>query len=431
MYQLYNLLLLMSTLFLVPYYLFLGVRHGKSRRGIRERLGYYTREQLDLVQNLPVIWIHAVSVGEARAALPLIKALRRDYPDHRMVMTNVTETGHATALENPLIDVCLFFPFDFSWTVRKALEQVQPRLILIVETEIWPNFIREAWRKKIPMILVNGRLSDRSFPRYKKARLLLKPILQRITFFCMQSQQDKERMIALGASGERADNTGNLKFDHELIEVTEDGVDRLKHRYRIPDNLRLLVAGSTHQGEEQQLIAAYRDLLDRSDDALAMVLIPRHPERRREVQEILAKLSIPARLRSELTDDSPLLAAGEVLIGDTLGEVMDFYSMADLVFVGGSLVPVGGHNLLEAALVAKPVVFGPYIHNFREISAKLVAAGAGIKVDSQEQLVASCLAMLKDSSRRRIMGEAGRSLIVDNAGATQRTMTHISRYLNR
>lgn len=429
MYLLYNFILLLSGLFLVPYYLFLGLRHGKSRRGIRERLGYYTAEQLSGLRERPVLWIHAVSVGETRAAGPLIKALRKKYPHYQILVTNVTESGHAIAQENRQIDSCLFFPFDFSWTVRKALEQIRPELILIVETEIWPNFTRQAKLLNIPLMLVNGRLSDRSFPRYRSVRVLLRPLLQYFSFFCMQSQIDSERIIALGAPSERVENTGNLKFDHDLQVFSAGDIRLKKTTYRLPDDVAILVSGSTHEGEERQLLEAYQRIAPQLQQPLLLVIVPRHPERRREIQALLKQMSIPYRLRSRLHLNPLMLSAGEVLIGDTFGEVLDLYAVADLVFVGGSLVPVGGHNLLEAALVSKPVVFGPHIHNFKEISTKLIQAGAGIKVDDTQHLVRTCVDLLNDPVRRRAMGEAGRALIAENMGATQRTMHHISGFL--
>ena len=428
-YLLYNGLLLLSTLFLVPYYLLRGLRYGKSRRGIRERLGCYSPEQLQVLQGNKTIWIHAVSVGETRAAKPLIKQIRQKYSDYLILVSNVTETGHAIALEDKDVDLCLFFPFDFSWAVRRALSLVNPELIIIVETEIWPNFTKQAQQLNIPMILVNGRISDRSFPRYRFVRFLLRPILDRFSAFCMQSQTDAERIAALGAPDGRVENTGNLKFDHDLINMTTEQVLQKKNQYRVPGNVAVLVAGSTHDGEEKQLLEAYRQIATQLDRELILILIPRHPERKRDVQSLLKELKFDYQLRSSLSNGDTLLSPGDVLLVDTLGEVLDFYSVSDLVFVGGSLVPIGGHNLLEAALLSKPVLFGPHVHNFKEISAKLIRAGAGVKVANQQELVRQSIIMLKDPARCRAMGQAGSSLIAENAGTTERTMRHISKVL--
>lgn len=428
MYLLYDLLLLIVAVFLIPYYLLRGYRHGKSRRGIRERLGHLSDEHLQRLQGRQIIWVHAVSVGETRAASPLLKELRKKNPDHLILLTNVTETGHAVALKNKDIDCCLFFPFDFSWAVRRILQIVQPELIVIVETEIWPNFVRQAKLLEIPLVLVNGRISDRSYPRYRFFRPLLRPVLQCFSAFCMQSQLDAERIGQLGAISTQVENTGNLKFDHALKDLPDEEVEQLKQTFCLPTDLPIFVAGSTHAGEEEQIVAIYRSLLA-ADRQLALVLIPRHPERCREVQDMLTKLGVSSQLRSMLQPGQPSLTTGQVLIVDTLGEVLNLYAVSDLVFVGGSLVPVGGHNLLEACLLGKPVLFGPHVQNFREISAKLIRAGAGVRVLNQRELEEQATLMLDDPIRCRAMGQAGRSLIAENAGATERTMRRISRHI--
>jgi len=427
-YLLYDLLLLIAAVLLIPYYVLRGYRYGKSRRGIRERLGYFSEEQLQRFQGRRILWVHAVSVGETRAAGPLLRELKKQNPEHLILLTNVTETGHAMALENSDIDFCLFFPFDFSWAVRRVLQIINPDLVVIVETEIWPNFVRQAKRLSIPLVLVNGRISDRSYPRYRFFRPLLRPVLECFSAFCMQSQLDAERINQLGAESSRVENTGNLKFDHQLKDLSEEDVVKAKHRFALPENMPVLVAGSTHAGEEEQVVSVFKQLLE-SGRELLLVLIPRHPERCREVQGQLQEAGLESRLRSQIKVGASDLKSGQVLLVDTLGEVLDFYAVADLVFVGGSLVPVGGHNLLEAALLEKPVLFGAHVHNFREISAKLIRAGAGIKVHNQRELLQQCCKLLDDPIRRRAMGQAGRSLIAENAGATERTMRRIARYV--
>ncbi|MDB4470683.1 3-deoxy-D-manno-octulosonic acid transferase [Deltaproteobacteria bacterium] len=428
MYLLYDLLLLIAAVILVPYYLLRGYRYGKSRRGIRERLGYLSDAQLQQFQGRKIIWIHAVSVGETRAAEPLLKELRQQHPEHLILVTNVTETGRAMALANQDVDCCLFFPFDFSWTVRRVLQIVNPDLVVIVETEIWPNFVRQAKKLEIPLVLVNGRISDRSYPRYRFFRPLLRSILQCFSAFCMQSQLDSERIGQLGAESLRVENTGNLKFDHELRDIASEEIVNLKRTFCLPDELPILVAGSTHSGEEEQLVGVYKALLGQGRQLL-LLLIPRHPERCREVQAMLTENGIESRLRSGLEDGAACLESGQVLLVDTLGEVLNLYAVSDLVFVGGSLVPIGGHNLLEASLLGKPVLFGPHIQNFREISKKLIRAGAGVKVMNLQELERHCILMLDDPIRCRAMGQAGRSLIAENAGATERTMRRISRFV--
>jgi 3-deoxy-D-manno-octulosonic-acid transferase len=424
-YLLYDLLLICAALVLVPSYWLRGIRHGKSRRGIRERLGYYSPEHLQQLAGQSIIWVHAVSVGETRAATPLLKGLREKYPQSRILLTNVTETGHAIAQKNKDIDICLFFPFDFSWTVRRVLQIVRPELIVIVETEIWPNFTRQAKLLNIPLVLVNGRISDRSFPRYRFCRPLLRPVLHCFSSFCMQSQLDAERIVQLGAKSNVVENTGNLKFDHELRDLAAQEIADLRQQYRLPDAGQILVAGSTHCGEEVIILEVYQRLLEQGRELL-LILVPRHPERSREVEALLTQHKLTYRLRSNLSSAAARLAAGQVLLVDTLGEVLNLYAVSELVFVGGSLVPTGGHNLLEASILGKPVMFGPHVHNFREISAKLVRAGAGVMVSGPAELLEKTVLLLDDPVRCRAMGQAGRSLIVENAGATARTMRRIA-----
>lgn len=430
MYLLYNLILMAAALFLVPYYLLRGLRYGKSRRGIRERLGKFTSEQLERFRDRQIIWVHAVSVGETRAALPLLKGLRQAYPEHLIILSNITETGHAIAETISEVDLRLFFPFDFSWTVRRVLETVAPCLIIIVETEIWPNFTRQAARQGIPVLLVNGRISDRSYPRYRFFRWLLQPVLDGFAAFCMQSQVDAERIVQLGAPTSKVENSGNLKFDHELRDLDDEQIAQLKKQYRLPDRVAVLTAGSTHAGEEALLIEVYQRLMDLGQEII-LVLIPRHPERAKEVAALLKEKNVHYQRRSRLNEKSPFLKKGQVLLVDTLGEVVNLYATSDVIFVGGSLVPIGGHNPLEASILGKPVMFGPHVNNFREMTGKLARTGAGIAVKDGEDLFQRSRILLDDPVRRRAMGQAGRTLIVENAGATRRTLERVDRCLGR
>lgn len=426
MYLLYNLVLLISGLVLVPYYWFYGLRHGRSHRSIRERLGFYTPDQLAHFEQ-QIIWIHAASVGEARAVFPLLEEIRQKYPEYQILMTNMTENGHAIAQNHPDIDICIFPPFDLSWTVYRALRQIKPVAILIAETELWPNFCRHASRLDVPLLLVNGRISDRSYSRYRLIRYFLKSLFDSFAVFCMQSQADKERIVSLGADPDKTLNTGNLKYDHEIISVNNEQIFNLKQRYRIAEDSLLLVAGSTHAGEEKLLIQSYLKIRSGLDRDLFLILIPRHPERRREVRNVIRDSGLECRYRNNLTEATPLQSANEVLVVDTVGEVLDLYTIADLVFIGGSLVPVGGHNLLEAPLVGKPALFGLYVQNFKEIARKLIKSGAGLQVTCPAELENICISLLNDPVKRMAMGTAGQALILENAGAVERTLEQIDR----
>lgn len=426
MYLLYDLILLASAAVLIPYYLFRGWRRGKVRRGIRERLGFYTAGQLSQVAGRMVLWVHAVSVGETRAAVPLLKRLKSLYPEHLLVLSNVTETGRQIALDLREVDLCLFFPFDLSWVVRRVLRQVRPDAIVIVETEIWPNFIHGASRAGIPVILVNGRISDRSFPRYRLARKLIAPILDQLSAFCMQTELDAQRIVAMGARSERVSVTGNLKFDMQVHPVDSAERERLRGAFLLPDGAVIWVAGSTHAGEEEIVTGVYRDLVA-SGESLFLILVPRHPERCRAVREMLVGQGLGVGLRSVLEKRQSPFAPGEILLVDTLGEMLTFYALADLVFVGGSLVPIGGHNVLEASLMEKPVVFGGYMNNFKEISSLLLNEGAGLVVNDRLELMGAVRQLLGDPSRRAAMGRAGAALLERNAGATDKTVAVIDR----
>lgn len=427
-YLLYDLILMAAATVLIPWYLVRGLRHGKMRRGIRERLGIYEADLLAPLAGRQVIWVHAVSVGETRAAIPLLRGLKAAYPQSALVLSNVTETGHAIASGIKEVDLCLFFPFDLSWVVRRVLAQVRPSLIVIVETEIWPNFVRLSRRAGIPVLLVNGRISDRSYPRYRRARWLLQPILEEFSAFCMQSEQDAERIRGMGAPPERVEVTRNLKFDMQTSVPDSAATADLRRSLRLPVDSAIWVAGSTHAGEEEIVVEVYRQLVAQGRD-LVLVLVPRHPERCRSVGEMLGEQGIPYLLRTAVHSASQPLTPGGVLLVDTLGEMLKLYAVADFVVVGGSFVPVGGHNVLEASILKKPVLFGSYMHNFKEISQLLLAAGGGIQVADADTLSASVERLLDDDEEAARMGERGHALLVANAGATANTMAVIRRLL--
>jgi len=428
-YLLYDLVLLLSSLGLVPYYLIRGVRYGKSRHGIRERLGYLRPEQMASLQGCETIWIHAVSVGETRAAIPLIKGLRRQYPDACLVLSNVTETGRAIARDIPEIDLCVFLPFDLRWAVRRSLRLVDPALILIVETEIWPNFVRIAHERKIPVLLVNGRFSDRSFPRYFRIRRLLKPLLRMISFFCMQTAQDGRRARRIGAPPERVLVTGNLKFDIISSRRALPAPEAVRTELDLPPDVAVWAAGSTHAGEEVMVADVARQLKKKGLEQI-LIMVPRHPERVRSIGEQLTARGIRWVLRSEIETGGKIRKGG-VLLVDTMGEMLKFYSIAELVFVGGSLVPVGGHNLLEASLLSKPVLFGPHMQNFKEIAGLVLESGAGLQVDDSRELEEKVAELLNDKVRRKQMGEHGFDLLSDHAGATHKTLEVIADHWGR
>lgn len=425
-YLIYNLLSILLVFPVIAYHLYRSISRGRPP-ALAERFGFIPAAELSGIRNRPVIWLHAVSVGESIAARPLLKALRGRYPDHAILVSNTTETGRKTASTFPEKDLCIYFPFDFLPVVRRALDAIQPELVIIMETEIWPNFTREAASRNIPVILANGRISDRSFARYLKFSWFFRHALQLFSRLCMQTGTDCERIIAIGAPAERTQKSGNLKYDIPFRQVDQDEKRRLKEQYSIPDGLLVLMAGSTHAGEEQYVIDTYRKLL-LVFEGLFLVLVPRHPERATEVAALLERSGIPFRRRTSLTGPEEF-QKGEALLVDTVGEMMKLYAISDVAFVGGSLVPTGGHNLLEPASLGVASVFGPHMGNFREIAELVLQYGAGVQVDSPEALTESCRTLITSSELRRVLGLNGLKLMRDNGGATERHMEVVADYL--
>jgi len=427
-YALYNIL---SIFLLIPvciYHLYRSLSRGRPP-AFAERFGNIPPEEQKKVGQRPVIWLHAVSVGEAIAARPLLKALRKRYPGHAILVSNTTETGRKIASGFPEKDLCIYFPFDFLPAVRRTLDRIKPAVVIIMETEIWPNFTREAASRNIPLVLANGRISDRSFSGYLRFRWFFRHSLELFSNLCMQTETDRERIVAIGALPGRALTSGNLKYDIPFRQVQPKEKAALRERYDIPGNLAVLTAGSTHPGEEEQIVAAYRELLT-SHNSLFLVLVPRHPERAAEVAALLERAGMPFRRRTALANStSGRFANGEVLLVDTIGEMMDLYALSDLVFVGGSLVPTGGHNLLEPASVGVPSIFGPHMANFREIADLVLKYRAGIQVETHDGLVEACRGLIADPGQRLTLGLNGLTMMRENGGATERHMEVIARYL--
>ena len=425
-YCAYNFLSVFLLIPVVCYHLYRSISRGRPP-ALAERFGYIPGAELSAIRNRPVIWLHAVSVGESIAARPLLKALRSRYPEHAILVSNTTETGRGTAAAFPEKDLCIYFPFDFLPAVRRTLDAIKPELVIIMETEIWPNFTREAASRNIPVILANGRISDRSFARYLTFSWFFRQALQLFSRLCMQTETDCERIVAIGAPLGCTVKTGNLKYDIPLRQVDQGEKSRLKEQYSIPDGMPVLIAGSTHAGEEQLVMDAYRQLLPILDE-LFLVLVPRHPERAAEVASLLERAGIPFRRRTSLPCPEKF-KKGNVLLVDTVGEMMNLYVVSDVAFVGGSLVPTGGHNLLEPASLGVASVFGPHMTNFREIAELVLQYGAGVQVDSPEGLTESFRTLIASAELRRVLGQNGLKLMRDNGGATERHMEILAHYL--
>ena len=372
----------------------------------------------------PRCWIHAVSVGEAATAVPLVEAITRRWPQLGIVMTTVTPTG-ARIVADRLAGraVHRYFPIDLPGPVRRALDAVNPRFFLCMETELWPNLLRALAARGVPSMIANGRISDRSFRRYRLVRFFTARMLAHVRVLAMQSEEDARRIIALGARPERVVVTGNIKSD--LI-PPEGGGDALWQRLLgLDDGEPVWVAGSTHRGEEAIVLDVYLHLRARMP-TLTLVLAPRHPERVAEVERLVRERRLQPVRRSELPKSQ---ARGAVIIVDTVGELAQIYRVASVVFVGGSLAPTGGHNMLEPALLRKPVIFGPHTTNFRESAELLLEAGGALVARDGAELEAHMGALLMDAERRRLMGEAAFKAVAGRRGAIKHTLELVERYL--
>jgi 3-deoxy-D-manno-octulosonic-acid transferase len=425
----YNLLSFVALFGVVPYHLYRSQSRGR-RTAFAERFGFIPAEDVARVKGFGTIWIHAVSVGETLAVRPLLTALKERYPEKKLVVSNVTETGREMALKLKEPDLCIYFPFDFGFAVRRSLRLIAPELVIVVETEIWPNFMKVATDQGTPAVMVNGRISDRSLGRYLRLKWFFRPVLGMFSALCMQSAEDARRIIAIGAPSDRVHVTNNLKFDLPVMPHLLELRQELRERYRIPPEAPVLVAGSTHQGEEEEVLTAYRSLLAERKE-LFLVLVPRHPERAVDVAAHLQREKIPFTLRSRLDERPAPFSRGEVLLVDGVGELMSFYALSDLVFVGGSLVPTGGHNILEPASLGIPVLFGPYMNNFREITALVLEAEAGIQVRDGGELLPVVKGLLDDADRRSALGDNGLRLMERLGGSTARHMDVIDRVLRK
>jgi 3-deoxy-D-manno-octulosonic-acid transferase len=445
MYALYSLLTAAGMLLLSPYFLLRGLIQGKYLSNITERLGWrFPPESRD--RNSPgspekSIWIHAVSVGEVLAVLPLAEQLKKRFPQRRLVFSTTTITGQKIARERmPFADAVFYFPLDWRGPVRRALAAARAAAVIIVETEIWPNFLRECRRAEVPVIFVNGRLSERSFRGYGRALSysvgalsgFLKKVLGDATLFLMQSDEDAARLIALGAPRERVLVTGNLKYD--LAEASESPLSAWLEVELARSNRRpVIVAGSVLANEEVSVLRAFADIEREFPHAL-LILAPRKPEQFDNAAGIVAGSGRKLLRRRDLNlngaGSAALSEPGNVFLLDSLGELSELYRLADAVFVGGSLVAGGGHNILEPAAFSKVPVYGPSMENFREMSGKFLAAAAAIQVKSPEELGAAWAGLLREPERAARMGICARELVDRNRGATQRVLEHIERVIS-
>src|SRR5918993_2245970 len=436
MYSLYSVLVLIVAVIASPWFIYQAVRYKKSVGSLGQRMGY-----LPVSFNMDgdeSIWIHAVSVGEVLTARPLISDLKRRYPNLRMFLSTTTMAGQQLARRSVQdVDAVFYFPFDLGFVVRRTLDLVRPKLFIMMETEIWPNLLRECRAREIKTAVVNGRISARSFPRYRMIRPMMRRVMAHIDRFLVQSEESARRFIDLGADPARAVVTGSLKFDSLELSSTalqpgapaarsvRGGVeararDRVLRYFRVPLSRAVIVAGSTMKGEEAHVLRAFRKVRAAASNTL-LVLAPRNPERFGEAEQLARAEGWKVARRSDLAIDSEPRV--DIVILDSIGELATIYQIATIVFVGGSLVATGGHNVLEPAVFGKPIVFGPHMENFAEIADAFVSNGAGVQLAGEDELEDVFLQLMGDPVRRARLGAAARALVEANRGANEKSVT--------
>ena len=432
MYLLYSFLSFVAFVAISPYFAYQAIRHKKYIGSLGQRLGY-----LPVSFNLDgdeSIWVHAVSVGEVLVARTLIPDLRRRYPRLKVFVSTTTLSGQQLARRDMRdVDEVFYFPFDWRFTAKRTLSLVRPRLFVMVETEIWPNLLRECRRRDVKTVVVNGRISYRSYPRYRIVRPLFRRVLEHVDHFCVQGEETARRLIDLGADPARVTVTGSLKFDSLDLPPADSAQGRAaqsKHRvlrfFRVSPNRPVIVAGSTLKGEEEGVIRAFNRVRTAGNSAL-LVIAARHPERFADVERLCRHEGLLTIRRSELPIDAEPRADAVIL--DTIGELAQIYQIATAVFVGGSLVPAGGHNILEPAVFGKPIVFGPYMQNFAEIADTFLRNGAAVQVRSDRELEEVMVGLMGDPVRRARLGAAARALVEANRGAKDRTVAAVAAIL--
>jgi len=423
MYLIYSFLYALALILSLPYWLIGMARAGKYRAGFKERFGSVPR-RLKLPQHGEgSIWVHAVSVGEVLAVSELVQGLKAAFPEKRVFVSTTTLTGQTLGRKRFGDDSVFYMPLDLPFAVNAYLKSIAPRLLVIAETEFWPNLLRLAKQRGAQIAVVNARISDRSFPGYRRFRFLLREVLRNVDLFLAQTEIDHERLLAIGAPANRVLVAGNLKFDVKA--PPESALSTALRRFIAPDQ-KVLVFGSTVEGEEALLAPTFKKIFGEFPQAL-IVLAPRHPERFDSVAELLRQSGISFWRRSSWSS-SPL--GGGVLLLDTIGELASVYSVGDLAFVGGSLVPRGGHNILEPAHFAKPILIGPHYENFRGIVQAFLAHDA-VRVVPPEQITEAALKVLRSQHEALQLGARAWAVIESGRGSTQRTTAQLRDLLAR
>jgi 3-deoxy-D-manno-octulosonic-acid transferase len=434
MQTIYSLILTIIFIALLPYFVYQILVNGKYLSNLRERLGLLPDSLKSDARS--TIWLHAVSVGETLTALSLVKALHARFPAHRLIISTTTATGQAVARSKITeADGFCYFPFDWKFSVRRVLNTIDPQILILMESELWLNCLSECRKRKIPVVVANGRISDRSFARSQKLGLFVRRLYNLVTRFEMQSQVDALRAVKLGAPAERVNVSGNIKYDigkageSPKTAETANFLDKIFALNSTP----LIVAGSTSDGEEELILSVFKQLRNTIGlERTRLLIAPRHPERFDEVARLLDSSGLKYARRSTSNLPDKITRSVDVILLDSIGELAAIYQFASVVFVGGSLVMKGGHNILEPALYAKPVVVGPHMENFREITKEFLRRDALIQLPKAndralvDELKLALVDLLNDRERALKLGENARRSVEENRGATARTVEAVA-----
>ena len=428
MYILYNIILWITALILAPYFLLKIIFTGKYRNSVLQKFGGRQTKILENIQGGPRVWIHAVSVGEVTAAAPIVASLKKKRPEVKIIFSTWTETGQEMAKKFIKDDVTfMYFPIDIPVVVRKVIAMVNPDVFVLVETELWPNFLHVCEKSRIKTLMVNGRISPRSYRRYRLTNFLWKKILNNLNFAGMISDVDAQRIRDIGMDAAKIQVLGNAKYDGLAAKVSPELQKEITRRLNAKENERFFVAGSTHPGEDEIVIDVYRKLLERYPD-FRLILVPRHIERTNDVIRLSEQAGFHDVIKlSEIHNGRPRNNEN-IIIVDVIGELFKVYSLASIVFCGGSLVPKGGQNILEAAAWGKVIFYGPSMEDFSQEKTLLEAAGCGITIRNGEELFSGMMQMLVNPEALTRRGEKGRAVVLANIGASQRYADLISRY---
>jgi len=420
MYFIYSLLLLAFGIILSPIIFVLFILKPKLRAGFWQKIGFYPN-----LKGNNTVWIHAVSVGEVNAVENFVKKLRQEYPDYNLVLTTVTRTGQQVAKSklSKTVNHITYFPYDFGFSVKSAIKAIDPKLVIIAETEIWPNFSHKVNKAGIPLVLVNGRISPNSYKNYREFRFFIGKFLKNYSLILMQSEEDKKRIIDIGADPLQVEVMGNIKFDNTNI-LGQSEIENLKISFGKYDR-KILIAGSTHKTEDELILSVYSRLKSEFNN-LKLIVAPRHPERNDQVLKLISETGFKFGLRSK----NSTFNDSDIIMLDTMGELSKLYSICDIAFIGGSFSNTGGHNPLESAIYGVPVVSGPTIFNFKDIYNYMTSHNGAMIVNNEQELYEKIKDLLFNTEKYQEMSKNCINIFESNKGALDFAVSKVKNYLN-